>query len=77
VCRMNPQFQPRPAYLLRQAQSPRVASHSNRTRDPRFPRCLLPHPEACPRELFPQSLSAPCTPDLPYPRPACSTIQIP
>jgi hypothetical protein len=33
VCRMNPQFQPRPAYLLRHAQSPCVASRSNRTQD--------------------------------------------
>jgi hypothetical protein len=77
VCRMNPQFQPRPAYLLRQAQSPCVASRSNRTRDHRFTRRLLPHPEACLRELFPQSVSAPRTTDLRYPRPPRSTIQIP
>src|SRR5260370_11159690 len=46
VCRMNPPFQPRPPYLLRQAQSPCVASRSNRTQDHSFTRCLLLHPEA-------------------------------
>ncbi len=71
---MNPRLQPPPAYPLRHARSPAVASESDHAQDQLF---TLPHPHAGPRQLAPHSVSGLRTTTLRYPRSLLSSIQIP